>query len=89
MLQETLRCLQKSEHDLGVNLEAVKALTQHAILDFDKLPNKCSRCWGRGVIKCLLCGGQGEISVPTRRNCSRCLASCLEQCPDCCGYGIV
>jgi hypothetical protein len=31
MLQETLRCLQKTEADLSVDLRAVKAHVQHAV----------------------------------------------------------
>lgn len=88
MLQETLRCLQKTEADLSVDLRAVKAHVQHAVLEFDKLHNKCTRCWGRGVMKCVLCGGVGELSVPKVQKCTRCLGTCLEQCPMCCGYGL-
>jgi hypothetical protein len=52
-----------------------------AVLEFDKLHNKCTRCWGRGVMKCVLCGGVGELSIPKVQKCTRCLGTCLEQCP--------
>jgi hypothetical protein len=88
MLQETLRCLQKTEVDLAVDAEAVKHHVVLAIEAFDRLQGKCHRCWGKGVIKCVLCGGQGEMSLPTPTTCSRCKGCCIEQCPDCAGYGI-
>lgn len=39
-----------------MDLRSVKAHVQHAVLEFDKLHNKCTRCWGRGVMKCVLAG---------------------------------
>eukprot|EP00793_Prasinoderma_coloniale_P003189 PRCOL_00005824-RA len=98
MLQETLRCLQKTEVDLAVDAEAVKHHVSMAIAEFDRLPGRCTRCWGKGVMKvrcreavgalCLLCGGQGEMMLPEPQACSRCKGCCIEQCTDCAGYGI-
>lgn len=51
MLQETLRCLQKTEVDLAVDAEAVKHHVSMAIAEFDRLPGRCTRCWGKGVMK--------------------------------------
>ena len=80
--------VQKTEVDLAVDAEAVKHHVVLAIEAFDRLQGKCHRCWGKGVIKCVLCGGQGEMSLPTPTTCSRCKGCCIEQCPDCAGYGI-
>ena len=49
MLQETLRCLQKTETDLGVNLDGVRKHVSAAIMEFDKTVGRCERCRGRGV----------------------------------------
>ena len=67
MLQESLRSLIKSEIDLGIDLAAAKVNVQRALIELDGHPRKCTRCWGRGVIKCVLCGAEGEIDVPVRR----------------------
>jgi hypothetical protein len=74
MLQETLRCLQKTETDLGVNLDGVRKHVSAAIMEFDKTVGRCERCRGRGVSRCV--------------QCTRCLGTALEQCAECCGYGI-
>ena len=88
MMEETLRCLQKSETDLGVDLHHVAAQLRSAIVAFDKLHNRCERCRGRGVMKCVLCGGRGEITIPNVARCHRCLGCTQEQCTRCCGYGL-
>ena len=88
MLQETLRCLQKTETDLGVNLDGVRKHVSAAIMEFDKVHGRCERCRGRGVSRCVLCGGVGELQYPKHQTCTRCLGTALEQCAECCGYGI-
>ena len=88
MLQETLRCLQKTETDLGVNLDTVRKHVSAAIMEFDKTVGRCERCRGRGVCRCVLCGGVGELQYPKHQKCTRCLGTALEQCAECCGYGI-
>ena len=88
MLQETLRCLQKTETDLGVNLDTVRKHVSAAITEFDKTVGRCERCRGRGVCRCVLCGGVGELQYPKHQKCTRCLGTALEQCAECCGYGI-
>ena len=42
MMLETLRCLQKTEVDLGVNLEACKAHVHEAVRQFDNTQGKCA-----------------------------------------------
>lgn len=107
MMLETLRCLQKTEVDLGVNLEACKAHVHEAVRQFDNTQGKCARCWGKGVMKCVLCAGTGELKGKASgrppdaekkvqaankkgrdMTCTRCMGTCLEQCPDCAGYGL-
>ena len=63
MLLETMRCLSKTEADLSVDLQQVKAHVHESIRLLDSLPNKCTRCWGKGVVKCLLCSGTGELKA--------------------------
>mmetsp|Transcript_35712 Transcript_35712/g.112748 ORF Transcript_35712/g.112748 Transcript_35712/m.112748 type:complete len:100 (-) Transcript_35712:499-798(-) len=91
MMQETLRNLQKTELDLAINLDTIKAYIHHALQEWDKQQNKCNRCWGKGVTKCVLCRGKGNLNLQPSESesaCSRCLGSCLEQCPECVGYGL-
>ena len=35
-----------------------------------------------------MCGGVGELQYPKHQKCTRCLGTALEQCAECCGYGI-
>lgn len=88
MLRETLRCLRRTETDLGVDLSKVKEHVSSALFEFGNLKDECLRCAGRGVTSCVLCGGQGELMHPRARPCHRCLAAGVRRCDECDGYGV-
>ena len=44
-----------------------RGLSEEALEEFDNHPMRCVRCFGRGTIKCLMCGGTGELQLAPAR----------------------
>ena len=66
-LERLRRDLRLMEGELGVDVSAVLKHLHLALEEFDNHPMRCVRCFGRGTIKCLMCGGTGELQLAPAR----------------------